>query len=159
MVQIGKVILVEKRAPKTRYWLISYIHISSYSHWLHPISKLSLSSRWEDKQVICMATALRVRITYMNGGVSFTHSILLVWLTKDRLSPGPVFGSKDNFNGLGIFFDTYDNERAHVCTMLIWDRIMQQDPHITNLISASHVPLYLSNVGRWFQVIRQWQGW
>ncbi|KAJ8654469.1 hypothetical protein O0I10_009910 [Lichtheimia ornata] len=36
-----------------------------------------------------------------------------MWLTKDRLSPGPVFGSKDNFNGLGIFFDTYDNERAH----------------------------------------------
>lgn len=41
----------------------------------------------------------------------------LVWLTKDRLTPGPVFGSKDNFNGLGIFFDTYDNERAHVCIL------------------------------------------
>lgn len=38
----------------------------------------------------------------------------LVWLTKQRSTPGPVFGSVDNFEGLGIFFDTYDNERAHV---------------------------------------------
>lgn len=56
---------------------------------------------------------------WMAFSTRFTYSILLVWLTKDRLSPGPVFGSKDNFNGLGIFFDTYDNERAHVCTMLV----------------------------------------
>lgn len=28
--------------------------------------------------------------------------------------PGPVFGSTEKFEGLGIFFDTYDNERAHV---------------------------------------------
>jgi mannose-binding lectin 2 len=37
-----------------------------------------------------------------------------VWLTKQRMSEGPVFGSVDRFEGLGIFFDTYDNERAHV---------------------------------------------
>ncbi|CDS04499.1 hypothetical protein LRAMOSA07180 [Lichtheimia ramosa] len=38
---------------------------------------------------------------------------LAMWLTKQRSTPGPVFGSVDNFEGLGIFFDTYDNERAH----------------------------------------------
>ncbi|ORY93383.1 legume-like lectin family-domain-containing protein [Syncephalastrum racemosum] len=36
-----------------------------------------------------------------------------MWLTKDRATVGPVFGSADRFEGLGIFFDTYDNERAH----------------------------------------------
>ncbi|KAI9267393.1 legume-like lectin family-domain-containing protein [Sporodiniella umbellata] len=36
-----------------------------------------------------------------------------MWLTKQRMHPGPVFGSVDRFQGLGIFFDTYDNERAH----------------------------------------------
>ncbi|GAA5817354.1 hypothetical protein MFLAVUS_010898 [Mucor flavus] len=36
-----------------------------------------------------------------------------MWLTKQRMTEGPVFGSVDNFEGLGIFFDTYDNERAH----------------------------------------------
>ncbi|KAF9903937.1 hypothetical protein BX616_001479, partial [Lobosporangium transversale] len=34
-----------------------------------------------------------------------------VWLTKERAEPGPVFGNRDNFEGLGIFFDTYANAR------------------------------------------------
>ncbi|KAF9966389.1 hypothetical protein BGZ70_002474 [Mortierella alpina] len=37
-----------------------------------------------------------------------------VWLTKERVEMGPVFGNRDNFEGLGIFFDTYANSRqAH----------------------------------------------
>lgn len=34
-----------------------------------------------------------------------------MWLTKQRAMPGPVFGSTDRFEGLGIFFDTYKNNR------------------------------------------------
>ncbi|KAF9112723.1 hypothetical protein BGX27_002898 [Mortierella sp. AM989] len=34
-----------------------------------------------------------------------------VWLTKERAEMGPVFGNRDNFEGLGIFFDTYANSR------------------------------------------------
>ena len=37
-----------------------------------------------------------------------------MWLTKDRAQPGPVFGSADNFQGLGIFVDTYKNHRPGV---------------------------------------------
>ncbi|OXB53185.1 hypothetical protein ASZ78_009280 [Callipepla squamata] len=33
-----------------------------------------------------------------------------IWYTKDRMQQGPVFGSKDNFLGLGVFVDTYPNE-------------------------------------------------
>ncbi|KAF9047557.1 legume-like lectin family-domain-containing protein [Panaeolus papilionaceus] len=36
---------------------------------------------------------------------------LAMWLTTDRAVPGPVFGSKDEFTGLGIFLDTYANAR------------------------------------------------
>ncbi|KAF8652281.1 hypothetical protein AX16_004470 [Volvariella volvacea WC 439] len=36
---------------------------------------------------------------------------LAIWLTKERALPGPVFGSKDRFTGLGIFLDTYSNSR------------------------------------------------
>src|SRR3954451_4458254 len=36
---------------------------------------------------------------------------MAMWLTKQRASPGPVFGSVDRFDGLGIFFDTYKNNR------------------------------------------------
>ncbi|KAK8853092.1 hypothetical protein IAR55_003793 [Kwoniella newhampshirensis] len=34
-----------------------------------------------------------------------------IWISKDRAKQGPVFGSVDYFNGLGIFFDTYANTR------------------------------------------------
>jgi len=34
---------------------------------------------------------------------------LAIWLTKDRIQPGPVFGNKDEFEGLGLFLDTYAN--------------------------------------------------
>ncbi|XP_075714707.1 VIP36-like protein isoform X3 [Rhinoderma darwinii] len=33
-----------------------------------------------------------------------------IWFTKDRMQDGLVFGSKDNFLGLGVFVDTYPNE-------------------------------------------------
>lgn len=34
-----------------------------------------------------------------------------LWLSQTRAQPGPVFGSVDNFKGLGVFFDTYPNSR------------------------------------------------
>ncbi|KAG0275502.1 hypothetical protein BGZ95_008721 [Linnemannia exigua] len=34
-----------------------------------------------------------------------------VWFTKERAETGPVFGNRDRFEGLGIFFDTYANGR------------------------------------------------
>jgi len=36
---------------------------------------------------------------------------LAMWFTKDRAVEGPVFGSKDQFTGLGIFLDTYANDK------------------------------------------------
>lgn len=39
---------------------------------------------------------------------------MAMWLTKQRATPGPVFGSVDNFEGLGIFFDTYKNNRPGI---------------------------------------------
>lgn len=37
-----------------------------------------------------------------------------MWLTKTRAQEGHVFGSTDKFEGLGIFFDTYKNNRPGV---------------------------------------------
>lgn len=36
---------------------------------------------------------------------------MAMWLTKSRATGGPVFGSTDSFEGLGIFIDTYKNNR------------------------------------------------
>lgn len=34
-----------------------------------------------------------------------------MWVTKNRAQQGDVFGMQDKFEGLGIFFDTYKNNR------------------------------------------------
>jgi len=34
---------------------------------------------------------------------------MAIWLAKDRMAPGNVFGSSDYFQGLAIFMDTYSN--------------------------------------------------
>lgn len=39
---------------------------------------------------------------------------MAIWITKERATPGPVFGSIDRFEGLGIFIDTYKNARPGV---------------------------------------------
>jgi hypothetical protein len=36
---------------------------------------------------------------------------MAMWLTKQRAQQGPVFGSADEWEGLGIFIDTYKNNR------------------------------------------------
>lgn len=47
----------------------------------------------------------------MSGTGSLYGDGFAMWLTKDRAIQGDVFGSKDDFEGLGIFFDTYKNNR------------------------------------------------
>lgn len=39
---------------------------------------------------------------------------MAIWFTEDYAESGKVFGFKDNFNGLGVFIDTYKNGRAGV---------------------------------------------
>ena len=39
---------------------------------------------------------------------------MAMWVTKERAEVGPVFGMRDNFEGLGLFFDTYKNNRPGV---------------------------------------------
>ena len=34
------------------------------------------------------------------------------WYTRDRMVPGPVFGSMDHFYGLAIIIDTYSNHNG-----------------------------------------------
>lgn len=37
-----------------------------------------------------------------------------MWITKQRATAGPVFGGPDKFEGLGVFIDTYKNNRPGV---------------------------------------------
>lgn len=47
------------------------------------------------------------------GKKNFNGDGMAIWLTRDRMKNGPVFGSTDNFVGLGIFLDTYANGKSH----------------------------------------------
>ncbi|OZJ06551.1 hypothetical protein BZG36_00522 [Bifiguratus adelaidae] len=64
----------------------------------------------------------RLPITAQNFQVEFEFKIhgssnalygdgMAMWISKQRAQQGKVFGSIDNFEGLGIFFDTYANNR------------------------------------------------
>lgn len=58
---------------------------------------------------------LQIEVTFQIHGSGTLHGDgMAIWLTKERATPGPVFGSTDNFNGLGIFIDTYKNSRPGV---------------------------------------------
>jgi hypothetical protein len=55
----------------------------------------------------------------------FIHFINLpgmaLWYAKERNVDGPVFGSKDNFRGMGIFIDTYSNHNGpHTVCVFIY---------------------------------------
>lgn len=60
---------------------------------------------------------------------------MAMWITKQRALTGPVFGSADKFEGLGIFFDTYKNNRPgtifpYVMAMLgiiTWNYILREN--------------------------------
>lgn len=47
----------------------------------------------------------------IQGGSSLHGDGMAMWLTRQRAQSGAVFGSADEFEGLGIFFDTYKNNR------------------------------------------------
>jgi len=66
----------------------------------------------------------RIPLTATNWEIEFEFSIsgkgnlhgdgFALWVTKERAQPGPVFGHADRFEGLGLFFDTYKNNRPGV---------------------------------------------
>jgi len=66
----------------------------------------------------------RLPLTATNWEIEFEFKIsgagtlygdgMALWVTQERATPGPVFGSINKFDGLGIFFDTYKNNRPGV---------------------------------------------
>ena len=63
----------------------------------------------------CSNICLQIEIELQIHGVGHLHGDgMAVWLTEERAKPGNVFGHTDNFNGLGVFIDTYKNSRPGV---------------------------------------------
>ncbi|KAL2004285.1 hypothetical protein VTN02DRAFT_4010 [Thermoascus thermophilus] len=67
---------------------------------------------WIFSRVPLTATNWEIEVEFKIHGSGNLHGDgFALWLTKQRATQGPVFGSTDNFEGLGIFFDTYKNNR------------------------------------------------
>ncbi|KIH90613.1 lectin, mannose-binding protein 2 [Sporothrix brasiliensis 5110] len=70
---------------------------------------------WIFSRVPLTATNWQIEVEFkIHGTNTLFGDGFAMWLTKERGQPGPVFGSVDKFEGLGIFFDTYKNNRPGV---------------------------------------------
>ncbi|EAS34361.3 lectin family integral membrane protein [Coccidioides immitis RS] len=75
---------------------------------------------WLWSRVPLTATNWQIELEFKIHGEGSLHGDgFALWLTKQRATSGPVFGSADRFEGLGIFFDTYKNGRTGVSFPLV----------------------------------------
>lgn len=72
-------------------------------------------SGWVWSRIPLTATNWEIEFEFAISGKGNLHGDgFALWVAKERAGPGPVFGSRDRFEGLGIFFDTYKNNRPGV---------------------------------------------
>ena len=70
---------------------------------------------WLFSRVPLTATNWEVEVEFKISGKNQLYGDgFAMWVTKQRGQFGPVFGSTDKFEGLGIFIDTYKNNRPGV---------------------------------------------
>ncbi|KAL1955873.1 hypothetical protein VTO42DRAFT_8031 [Malbranchea cinnamomea] len=75
---------------------------------------------WLFSRVPITATNFQIEVEFrIHGERNLFGDGFAMWLTKERATSGPVFGSTDQFEGLGIFFDTYKNGRPAVTFPLV----------------------------------------
>lgn len=78
-------------------------------------SDMPSQSGWIFSRIPLTATNWEVEFEFSIHGKGHLHGDgFAMWITKERAQPGPVFGHADRFEGLGIFFDTYKNNRPGV---------------------------------------------
>jgi lectin, mannose-binding 2 len=72
-------------------------------------------SGWIFSRIPLTATNWEIEFEFAIHGKGHLHGDgFALWITNQRAQPGNVFGHTDQFEGLGIFFDTYKNNRPGV---------------------------------------------
>lgn len=70
---------------------------------------------WLFSRVPLTATNWEIEVEFKVSGTGTLYGDgMAMWLTKQRAQGGDVFGFMDKFEGLGIFIDTYKNNRPGV---------------------------------------------
>ncbi|ENH64321.1 hypothetical protein FOC1_g10013591 [Fusarium oxysporum f. sp. cubense race 1] len=72
-------------------------------------------SGWMYSRVPLTATNWQVEVEFKISGKNQLYGDgFAMWITRQRAQQGTVFGGPDNFEGLGVFIDTYKNNRPGV---------------------------------------------
>jgi len=99
--------------PESRmdYWAVSGSTVIHQSHIaLTPDEKSMTGQLWNQKPFL-MSKDWEVHLRLVIGRYgSFGADGLAFWYTTTQGTEGTVFGNTDRFEGLGIFFDSFDND-------------------------------------------------
>lgn len=89
--------------------------LTTRTRYIRLTSDRPSQSGWLFSRVPLSATNWEIEVEFkIHGKNQLYGDGFAMWLTKDRAHQGPVFGAADKFDGLGIFFDTYKNNRPGV---------------------------------------------
>lgn len=89
--------------------------LNGMNSYIRLTSDLPSQSGWLFSRVPLTATNWEVEVEFkISGKHQLYGDGFAMWITKQRGQMGPVFGSVDRFEGLGIFVDTYKNNRPGV---------------------------------------------
>lgn len=95
-------------------------------------------SGWIFSKIPLTATNWEIEFEFSIAGKGNLHGDgFALWVTKERAQPGPVFGHADRFEGLGLFFDTYKNNRPGVVF-----------PYVMAMMGDGNTPYDANNDGK-----------
>nr|KAF6480606.1 lectin, mannose binding 2 [Molossus molossus] len=110
---------------------------------LTPDERSKEGSIWNHQPCFLKDWEMHVHFKVHGAGKKNLHGDgIALWYTRDRLMPGPVFGSKDNFHGLAIFLDTYPNDET-------MERVF---PYISVMVNNGSLSYDHSKDGRWTEL-------
>lgn len=100
---------------QSRWWDFGGSTVVRADQYIRLTAQQPSQSGWIFSRVPLTATNWEIEVEFkIHGTGSLFGDGMAMWVTKERAEQGTVFGMKDRFEGLGIFFDTYKNNRPGV---------------------------------------------
>lgn len=100
---------------QSRWWDFGGTAVIRADQYVRLSGQYPSSAGWIFSRVPLTATNWEIEVEFkISGTGSLYGDGMAMWITKERGEMGSVFGMKDRFEGLGIFFDTYKNNRPGV---------------------------------------------
>ncbi|KAF2735936.1 vesicular integral-membrane protein VIP36 precursor [Polyplosphaeria fusca] len=97
---------------QSRWWDFGGDAIIRTDKYVRLASDKASRAGWIFSRVPLTATNWEIMVEFkIHGQGNLYGDGFAMWLTKQRASGGDVFGFQDKFDGLGVFFDTYKNNR------------------------------------------------